>query len=398
MPGILIDLNKLKKYKLDNLINYVDKYPKTNHIVGIIFIIDNKTFKKLTSITSSDLKKSYLNSKQFINTIKYTHFVIYDKKKRLIELYCPDDYLNEILYALILFAPRDVIIWSGIVPNKKSKIFIKSGFSNPYLTDKSPLGYKFDNKGFAFTKKNIPSKNINISSSQNVVDYIKSQIPRKSCIIYARFTPKAVKYLKNLNKSFLVMGNKKLSEKELAGSLKVSKVVNINNKIIFELSGVPESVQTGAEEEVDAVWSRYNFHTHPKKAYVNHNVTNGWPSSQDYLGFVQLNNHTIFHTVVTLEGIYIISFTPEWIGKVKNMDHKYILKHYDIDHNKKISFQEYIDIINKKQYKNNPPLFSVKYISWDGDTSQVFPIFYKKTGENCLATDEAFEQYKKLYK
>ena len=164
MPGILIDLNKLKKYKLDNLINYVDKYPKTNHIVGIIFIIDNKTFKKLTSITSSDLKKSYLNSKQFINTIKYTHFVIYDKKKRLIELYCPDDYLNEILYALILFAPRDVIIWSGIVPNKKSKIFIKSGFSNPYLTDKSPLGYKFDNKGFAFTKKNIPSKNINISS------------------------------------------------------------------------------------------------------------------------------------------------------------------------------------------------------------------------------------------
>ena len=398
MPGLLIEVDKLIKYKLDNLVKVVEKYPKINSTVGVIFIIDENSFSRLTKLSSSELKKSYLNSKKFLNSIKYTQFVVYDKKKRLIELQCPDDYLNDILYALILFAPRDVTIWTGIVPNKRCKMFIKSGFVNPYLTDKSPLGYKFGRKGVAFTKKNIPFKGNDIRSSQNVVDYIKSQIPRESCIIYARFTPKAVRYLKNLNKSFLVMGNKKLSEKELAGSLKVSKVVNINNKIIFELSGVPESVQTGAEEEVDAVWSRYNFHTHPKKAYVNHNVTNGWPSSQDYLGFVQLNNHTIFHTVVTLEGIYIISFTPEWIGKVKNMDHKYILRHYDIDHNKKISFQEYVDIINKKKYKNNPPLFSVKYISWKGDTSQVFPIFYKKTGENCLATDEVFEQYKKLYK
>ena len=340
MPGLLIEVDKIIKYKLNNLINVIEKYPKTNNTVGVIFIIDDKSFNRLTGM-SSDLKKSYLNSKKFSNSIKYTQFVIYDKKKRIIELRCPVDYLNEILYALILFAPRDVTIWSGIVLDKRSKIFIQSGFSNPYLTDKSPLGYKFNNKGFAFTKKNIPLKYIDTKSSQNVVDYIKSQITRKSCIIYARFTPKAVKYLKNLNKSFLVMGNKKLSEKELAGSLKVSKVVNINNRIIFELSGVPESVQTGAEVEVDAVWSRYNFHTHPKKAYVNHNVTNGWPSSQDYLGFVQLNNHTIFHTVVTLEGIYIISFTAEWVGKVKNMDHKYILKHYNIDHNEKISFQEY---------------------------------------------------------
>ena len=269
----------------------------------------------------------------------------------MIELIFPDDHLSDLLYALILFAPRDVTVWAGLVSDEYSKKFLQSGFSNPYLTNTSPLGYKFDHKGLSFTKKNIPLKDIDINSSKNVVEYIKSQIPQKSCVIYARFTREAVKYLKDINRPFMVMGNKKLDEKELAGSLKVSKVVNIKNRIIFELSGVPESVQTGAEEEVDAVWSRYNFHTHPKKAYVNHNVTNGWPSSQDYLGFIQLNNHTIFHTVVTLEGIYIISFTPEWIGKVKNIDHNYVLKHYNIDHKDDISFEKYVDIINNKLKK-----------------------------------------------
>ena len=37
-----------------------------------------------------------------------------------------------------------------------------------------------------------------------------------------------------------------------------------------------DSVKSGHEEEVDAVVSRYNFHTHPKHCYINNNVTNGW--------------------------------------------------------------------------------------------------------------------------
>ena len=67
----------------------------------------------------------------------------------------------------------------------------------------------------------------------------------------------------------------------------------------------PNSLISGIEEEVDAVLNRYNFHTHPREAYIRNNVVKGWPSAQDYLGFIDLDGNTIFHSVITLEGVYI---------------------------------------------------------------------------------------------
>ena len=107
---------------------------------------------------------------------------------------------------------------------------------------------------------------------------------------------------------------------------------------------------------------------------------------------MQLNNHTIFHTVVTLEGIYIISLSPKWDGNVKKVDKKVILKDYDIDHKNKISFQEYVKIINAKTHKGKQ-LFVVKFLPWE-NVEKVFPVFYAKTDNKCLATDDNFEIYK----
>ena len=395
MPGLLIDVDKLEKYGMDNLINFFVKVPKTQNNVGVVFIINQNIMDNLKKMNN---KITYLNSFDFINNIKHTYFVVYDKKKNLIEMRYSTPYLDDILHALLLYTPIGTTIWTGIINSNITDKYLKVGFNHPYITDKSPLGYKFSKSGLAFYKENIPRDKVDLYSAKNMLKYIEDKQQDRKCFLYVRFTPNAIRYLYRLNKpTASIIKNKKLYEKELAGSLKVRKVVNINGKIVFELSADPKSVKSGLEEEVDAVWSRYNFHTHPKKAYVNHNVTNGWPSSQDYLGFVQLNKDTIFHTVVTLEGIYIISYNPEWKGKVERIDHNYILKHYDINHNKNISYEQYVNIINNKKYKRGPPLFVVKYIPWDGDTSQVFPIFYAKTGGNCLATDEVFDNYKKYY-
>ena len=162
--------------------------------------------------------------------------------------------------------------------------------------------------------------------------------------------------------------------------------------MIFELSPDPKSVKIGDEEEVDAVWSRYNFHTHPKKAYENHGVVRGWPSSQDFVGFLELDNETIFHTVVTLEGIYIISLSSEWKGKLKDINKKYISKHYDIDHESQITFDQYIDKINAKKYKGSQ-LFDVIFLTWK-KASETFPVYFAKTKDKCLATEEVFKMYK----
>ena len=44
-------------------------------------------------------------------------------------------------------------------------------------------------------------------------------------------------------------------------------------------------------ESVDVIDTRYNFHTHPKEAYINHNCDLGWPSTDDLITF------TFFYTL-----------------------------------------------------------------------------------------------------
>ena len=57
----------------------------------------------------------------------------------------------------------------------------------------------------------------------------------------------------------------------------------------------------------------YNFHSHPRNAYKKYNVKLGWPSGQDYIGFLlaSIEDGTIFHMVITIEGIYIITLTKD---------------------------------------------------------------------------------------
>lgn len=396
MTGLLFDARKLQEHNITKLLARTGKLPKTPDRLGIVFILSSSIVNELTNMSNPKQKISFINSNRFISDIKDIYFVFYNQRKKLIEFRGYTDYLDDILHAVIVYAPRDVTIWTGLIPSRDSELYLEKGFNSPYITDKSPLGYKFPQQGLAFYKKNIPLDKVDLVSSKNILEYIESQRPGEQCVVYAKFTPDAISYLHRLNKPAVTIKNKKIHEKELSGALQVSKVSNVNGKIVFELSGNPETVQSGVEEEVDAVWSRYNFHTHPKKAYVNHGVKNGWPSSQDYLGFIQLKNHTIFHTVVTLEGIYVISFNSEWNGKINKIDHKYVLKHYDVDHKENLTYEQYVDLINNKKYKGGNPLFVVKYIPWDGNTSEIFPVFYFKTGNNCLATDDSFDYHKKF--
>ena len=142
-----------------------------------------------------------------------------------------------------------------------------------------------------------------------------------------------------------------------------------------------------------AVWSRYNFHTHPLKAYKNNNVSNGWPSGQDYLAFLKLDNHTIFHTVVAIEGIYIISLSKRCYIKLRDIDKKYIKKEFKIDHKENLYYEEYVNLINNKTYKNtNKPIFHIKFFRWP-DATKHFEVYYIKTNNKCLATEEIFNNY-----
>jgi len=384
MPGLLINIKDLYKYNMKTLLKKIN----SNDSNYVIFIISDKEFEHINNLQKGTKTVEYMNSDVFLKQINALYYIVYNSKHNICELRLNINnkyHLKDVIDSIFTYLPKNVIIWTGLIDPKNYDLYIEQGFSHPYKCNKSPLRFKFENKGLAFIHKNSTKDKItlNYSSIKNKIKYLDIEDKNNvlKCSLYARFTPETVHYLQKIN-------NPK-SEKELSGSLVISKVISKDNNIIFELSSNPNSVMTGADEEVDAVWSRYNFHTHPKKAYENHGVKNGWPSSQDYVGFLDLKNHTIFHTVITLEGLYIISLHKEWTKNIHDINRKYILNHYDIDHLDNISPLEYVKKINSKKYKGKH-LFDVKYMKWDNATN-MFPVFFEKTNGSCLATDDNFD-------
>jgi hypothetical protein len=385
MPGLLIDRKILVKNNIYKLLDLSGFPPETNDDIGIVFLIKQKRYTSLLKISGGKEKIEYISSYSFLKGIYASYFIIYNKDKKICEIreHIEDEDIGDILDSLVEYLPKDVTIWIGVVPDNKTESYIKYGFDNPYITDRSPLKHTFENKGMSFSKTNV-FKKTDIESVRNKFKYALKQ-SGDICNMYSRFTSKAISYLRKINDPT------KKNQTELAGSLLVSKIVKKGSKTIFELSPDPKSVIYGSEDEVDAVWSRYNFHTHPKIAYDNYGVVRGWPSSQDFVGFLGLDNQTIFHTVVTLEGIYMISLSPEYTDKVSDVDKKFVLTHYDINHNSKISFNEYVKRINAKKYKRKQ-LFIIQYLPWKESTKE-FPVYYKKTKDNCLATEEMYKMY-----
>ena len=66
--------------------------------------------------------------------------------------------------------------------------------------------------------------------------------------------------------------------------------------------------------------------THPHFVYNKYNTNIGWPSVQDYLVLLDFEKMK-GHFVISVEGIWIIFFTDEYIRQ-KNKINKYKLKEY----------------------------------------------------------------------
>lgn len=390
MNGIFVNSENLTSYKKNK-----------NYDYGILFLLPINTYNQFISLDKKSEKDriDFLNSEKFNKNIIKEYIIYFNTKQKIIEvrdIIKNPQHISEIINTLNKSFPEDFVIWVGRLDENSAATFIDLGFNNPYICNKSPLKFSFKKKSIALLKNNRISNNKkNINYAKNKLLYTSLSQNKKFCCIYAKFSDEAIKYLKNINDP------KKPHQKEMSGSFKISKVIKSNeDKIIFEISQNESSTISGLEEEVDAVWSRYNFHTHPKIAYDNTKVKKGWPSSDDYLAFIMLRQHTIFHTVVTLEGLYIISYTPYWVNKINpdTIDEEYILKHYNISHKKNISFQEYVNKINKIKYKKyKHPIFVVKFLEWNNAT-EIFSVFFQKTNGGCLLNDKQFYLYDKQQK
>jgi hypothetical protein len=347
------------------------------------------------NILTSQYKTLYINSPEVITKILYLSTVYNDIKKKLVIINkYSTDYLKLILDALYSKFDSNSFLWCCVALKSKNftvrvEELAKNGFIEPYIVERTPLGQNI-NHSIALFKKNTPSKVI--SSSHVIYDILSTleQYKQDYCLIYAKFTTKALEFLKKTAEIGITLNkNGQRTQKELTGILYPSNITKEGNRYIYHISVNENSIEHGSEEEVNVSPTRYNFHSHPKEAYIRHSVKNAWPSVTDYLGYLKLGNNTIFHCIATLEGVYILSFGKYWCKHVSKIKRKFIEEHYNISHKEPYTPEEYTQKINSILYYDYP-IFDVQFLPWISATTP-FKAYFDKDGLNCFTIDHVFK-------
>jgi hypothetical protein len=330
------------------------------------------------------------------------YFVFYNQKRNICLL--PTEinvHLGLVLRVLTNKLSPQTILWVAIEiknPNFTSIVekFVYHGFGSPHITNQSPAKNTIATSLALF--KEIRAKKYNISFIFSKVLYAMEERKRNGfCLLKVKFSKHSIDFLRQCSlKGITINKNGQKIQKELTGELIIKKIIRKNNTIIHLIDVNLGSVESGDEEDVNVESSRYNFHSHPKQAYINHSVDKAWPSCTDYLGYLKLGKNTIFHSVATLEGLYVMSFSPYWGQRLKKVSKNFVEQNYNIDREQKITPLQYVKKINSILFRGYP-IYNVQFFPWE-KAGKIFSVYYSKIGSSCLPMQSEFKNYKKLYK
>jgi len=322
-----------------------------------------------------------------------TSLVKCNKKKICqINITCSTPDVKKVVRSLNNSLPSNVWLWVTIPLTQDSFMsclqnFANAGFSGPYIVDRTPFEEKIEHS-LALTRQNKGQLHTNPTRTLLNAMYILQQYRKNGCSLYARFNSKAISFLRETSmKGHTANGDHTITQKELGGNLYVENVQKSGHRYVFVIGVDEDHVEPGIEEEVTISPTRYNFHSHPKEAYVRHSVKHAWPSLTDYFGYLKLGTSTIFHCVATLEGIYIMSFGQYWVDKLEKVSKKFIEEHYDIDHKENITPFQYVKHVNNIKYENHP-IFIVRFLPWNKAAKTIFSVRYAKQGFNCFPGED----------
>ena len=229
------------------------------------------------------------------------------------------------------------------------------------------------------------------TKSQRIKSYNKKSAIEgtKYCVINCRLSDKTINQMRKLCEEPEENGehNEKASSMSaIKGESDNIYTIEINNNAMIK----------GDEVGVDIVPGLYNFHTHPRNAYKIYNVKLGWPSGQDYIGFLLsfVEDDTIFHVVASLEGVYIISIHKDWIFNKKFTQEigDFISKNYTFSYKEGDTINGYLNKINNINYNDSDRIFIVKFFPWEKADS-VFRISYAKTYDKCFTCEKEKKKY-----
>jgi|TARA_B100000902_G_C27276019_1_gene898901 hypothetical protein len=283
--------------------------------------------------------------------------------------------------------------------------YIDYGFHNPYIATKSPLGRILNNYHVCLIKYINSDKNI---SAYNDVIYTLEQFcsEDKFCTAKMKLTQSAVNKLAKLPVSEITKtknSDNTISQKEVAGNLYIEQ---INDDTVNIVGVDDDTLFLGSEQGVKIAVGLYNFHSHPEQAYRDNKVKLAWPSEQDYIGYLLAiyEDNTIFHLVVAIEGVWIITLSKYWAPKRSSWNQKdieKICKFIDAGDTYSVVWEKesdtvkwYLNRVNGIKYQGHP-LFKVYFKSWE-DATQEFEVYYTKNNCNCFTKKKDVLNYIKI--
>jgi hypothetical protein len=406
MVTLTIDFNNIvAPNKLDLLRERVGPVPETNLKMGLTLLVSKEELEALQSISKGQARVHYLNNQSFVSSVSGYTYVSYDPDKKVCEILRRRMMsIRQISLETMGIFPGDSLLWAAVPTEDpefmdRSQELVFSGFGNPHMSNRSPSGVLFQNDALCMVKHN--DNHTRRATTIEEVKYTVLEWQRKfdTCQVQARLTLDAVRYLRDLQHAGMSLNaNGTITQKELAGNLKCESV----DKGLVHYLGVDySSIITGDEMGVPIAPGLYNFHSHPKAAYEIARVQFGWPSGQDYIGFLiaYLEDDTILHIVATIEGIYILSIGEYWIENKATLPRDlatFILENYDFCGVTGKTPHQYAQDVNAVRYKDYP-LFIVQYFPWNW-ASQPFRVSYENKDSNCFTSDETWKYYERLYK
>ena len=177
-----------------------------------------------------------------------------------------------------------------------------------------------------------------------------------------------------LSRNLIAYGRKIVfnHDTEIAGALKIRSKKDNNGVYVVNA----DYSSAGSLQDSDTESSLITFHTHQVKAYTNHGVVVGWPSSQDYISFLEMvaESQALYHLIFTVEGIYVLSVSSEWRKAVQNykLDPKIIemiRRVYHVDKKTSgVDVGSYVRYINGRK----PYVFRVLLLKWDSAVDRIF--------------------------
>jgi hypothetical protein len=385
LKWVILDVNDLhEKFDLSSFLEGINREhllrKKENWLNGVAVLIDKSKINYMKT-------KKFFNSGEASKCVKRSVCLYMNKNSNTCDINlddmrvgidkkcikCISDEIKKIIRIRCNIPKKNIYDFL-----KKIKMLIGTGFINPILVR---------NKDCNLIVMNKKKDDIRYDSSvfNECIDLVVCS-KKKENLMHIKIEKNSINMLKNTPFSKCTLNvNKSCTQKEMAGAL---NVLNVNDRGIYTIGIDKNSVIYGTEEGVKIVNGKYNFHSHPKEAYIKYEVEDGIPSAQDYIGYMSsvYSNNSRCHFVAAIEGLYIISISKDFTlySDIKNIIEDKIGKNklYEFIKNKynenKIKYNrvsDYVKIINKIKY-NGRRIFKVKFYKWNYLADTNIKIYY----------------------